>query len=220
MSKQRDRSKQGEAPRIDRRWVQSAAPTADASRWPESGAPAADASRRPESGAPAADASRWPESGAPVADIDNRIAALLADVPPPAALSPARLAAVAARLPGRALPTRLPGRLGIRWAIVLSFLLGSASAVFARKQIAHLWDQVTTARPIFGPTAAPNRPPRRHPAAGVSAETPPAAQPSIAEPEGLDVAAETPPSVHDPSSRRRFRGNAAACRANRGPSGA
>jgi hypothetical protein len=160
VSKQRDRSKQSGAPRIERRWVQSSAPAADT---------------------------------------DARIAMLLADVPPPPPLSPARLAAVAARLPGRPLPTRLPARLGIRWAIVLSFLLGSASAVFARKQIARLWDQVTTARPIFGPIAAPRRPPRRQPL-GVSAETPSIAQPSIAEPESLDVPSETPLPMPDPAS--------------------
>ena len=103
---------------------------------------------------------RWLESddGEAQRGPDARIARMLSEIPQPPPLSPSRLAAVAARLPGRPLPTHLPRRQSIRLAVVLSFLLGSASAVFARKQIAHLWDQVTSAT-VYGPSHAPLAPP-------------------------------------------------------------
>jgi hypothetical protein len=150
VSKQRDFD-QDEAAPIEKRWLDSAPSERQSLDSPPSAA---------DSGA------RIVDSGARIGDTDARIAALLADVPPPPPLPPERLAAIAARLPRRPLPTRLPARLGIRWALALSFLLGSVSAVFARKQVAQLWDQVTSS-PTYGPSEPPARP--RKPPGGVSA---------------------------------------------------
>jgi hypothetical protein len=105
---------------------------------------------------PAPIAQRWSESDQGD-DTDRRIGALLAGVPDPGRLPAARLQAVADRLPRRRLPTsrRAPG---LRWAVAAALLLGSGGAVFARKEIARVWNEVTHAAPAPATEPPPARP--------------------------------------------------------------
>jgi hypothetical protein len=114
-----------------------------------------------------------PAAHGPAGDVDQRIGQLLRQLPPPPALPPGNLARVAAHLRDDA-GLRRPRR--FRYALVAALVLGSSSAVYARRQIGQVLVEVGAALGIH--TAAP--PPttraqrQRHPAA-VTTAAPPAA---------------------------------------------
>jgi len=94
---------------------------------------------------------RWREGGGDATD--DRIGAMLRQVADPPPLGEERLDRVAAALAGA--PRRSRRRLpALRWAVVGTLVLGTGGVVFARHEIARLWEVVTRPEAPAAPGAA------------------------------------------------------------------